>query len=621
MSRRFTFRCNLPTRKAKKADGQLQALWTFGPNQNIEFAIEDIAKVFQQVLSGRIADVLDIAAFVYAADSDVKRSGGWIDGAIEPWARDFRFEIGVRDKAFWERAEVKDLLIATLNFLSDDTYQFSFFPLKKDKAVQHYLDFGPASLHDWPFQNPPRVLLFSGGLDSLCGAVEKAAAGENLVLVSHRPVSVIDSRQQDLFKKLKEHFPSASILRVPVWVHKVGKTAREYTQRTRSFLFWALALAVGKSVNSKGMTFFENGVVSLNLPIADQVLRARASRTTHPVTLEMLEQLSALILGRNFAVENPYIYLTKSEVISKIISHGAGDLIRSSCSCTRTRKQKTICWHCGCCSQCIDRRIAAIASGHPDFDPESDYAIPVLTGARDQEADKTMAVNYARHALELARSSREEIAEKFNTEIGRAARVFQNRTEASEKLIEMHLRHGKAVQNVIAATVSANAMEFTEGRIEPTSLLGLVVERQHLVTSWNRFLDRIASILERGLPVACKSKKPENEPMLQEICDGLLRAADENLVREYPFLRWASRMTKPDWSDESAAVWIELKYIRSSSDVRKATEEIAADITKYGDNRRRTLFAIYDPDRYIADNSAFVSDIQRHDGNIARIIH
>ncbi len=295
MSRRFTFRCNLPARKLKKSDGRLQALWTFGPNQNIEFAIEDIAKVFQQVLGGRIADALDIAAFVYAADSDIKRSGGWIDDAIEPWARDFKFEIAVRDKAFWEREEVKELLIATLNFLSDDTYQFSFFPLKKDKAAQHYLDFGPASPHDWPFQNPPRVLLFSGGLDSLCGAVEKASAGENLVLVSHRPVSVIDSRQQELFEKLKEHFPAASILRVPVWVHKVGKPAREYTQRTRSFLFWALALAVGKSVNSRGMTFFENGVVSLNLPIADQVLRARASRTTHPVTLEKLQHLSALI--------------------------------------------------------------------------------------------------------------------------------------------------------------------------------------------------------------------------------------------------------------------------------------------------------------------------------------
>jgi len=79
-------------------------------------------------------------------------------------------------------------------------------------------------------------------------------------------------------------------------------------------------------------------------------------------------------------------------------------------------------------------------------------------------------------------------------------------------------------------------------------------------------------------------------------------------------------MTKPDWSDENAAVWVELKYIRTSSDVRKATEEIAADITKYGDNGRRTLFAIYDPDRRIAEDAAFVSDIQRHDGTLARII-
>jgi hypothetical protein len=107
---------------------------------------------------------------------------------------------------------------------------------------------------------------------------------------------------------------------------------------------------------------------------------------------------------------------------------------------------------------------------------------------------------------------------------------------------------------------------------------------------------------------------------LQEICDGLLKAADEKLVREYPYLRWASRLTKPDWSDEAALLWIELKYIRKPTDVRKAIEEIAADITKYSDNDRRTLFAVYDPDGLVKDRDAFSTDIERHHGNLVCII-
>jgi len=618
MTRRFTFRCNLEKRASKKTDGRLVELKTFGRGQNINVVIEDIARVFQKDLSGRLADVLDIAAFVYAADSAVPRGGGWVKGAIEPWSRDFRFEIGVRDESFWNRSEICAILADVLNFLSDDQYKFSFFPLNADRAAQQYLDFGPASPTDWPFENPSRVLLFSGGLDSLAGAVEGASRGENLVLVSHRAISVMDSRQQELYNRLRDSFPDISVLRVPVWVHKVGSEAREYTQRTRSFLFWSIALAVGQSVHSQGMAFFENGVVSLNLPIADQVLRARASRTTHPIALQMLQRLSALVLGRSFMVENPYITLTKTEVVNKIISAGRGDLIRSSRSCSRTRNQSFVGWHCGCCSQCIDRRFAVTASGHPEFDPESDYKVLVLTGPRSDELDRTMAVSYVRHAFELARSAPEDIAERFNAEISRAARAFSSPTAAALDLINMHLRHGQAVRGVIARNVSAQAMELVDGGVDPTSLLGLVIERQHLTVSWARFADRIGDVLQRGIPAACASHQPGNEPRLQEICDGLLRAAGEKLTREYPFLRWASRMTKPDWSDP--VLWVELKYVRTSADVRKVTEEIAADITKYGDNNRRALFVIYDPNHHIREDDTFIFDIQKHPGNIAKII-
>ena len=47
------------------------------------------------------------------------------------------------------------------------------------------------------------------------------------------------------------------------------------------------------------------------------------------------------------------------------------------------------------------------------------------------------------------------------------------------------------------------------------------------------------------------------------------------------------------------------------------TDAIAADITKYGDSGRRTLFVIYDPDRHLGDGAEVVSDITRHPGMFA----
>lgn len=623
MSRTFAFRCNLSPRRRRRSEFQLQALSTFGRERNVEVKLDDIARVFQRDLDGRVADALDIAAFVYAADSAISRDRADQGGSqIESWARTFNLEIGVRDLEFWSRPEIAKSLCRVVSFLSDDDYTFKFERLRDDRAKQDYLSLGDSE--DWPFRSPPRVLLFSGGLDSLAGAAERAAAGENLVLVSHRSISKVASRQERLFQELKKAYPTVKMLRVPVWIHKVRNSDKsrssDYTQRTRSFLFWGLALAVGASINSGGISFVENGVVSLNLPVADQVLRARASRTTHPLALKMLEELSALVLGRPFAVDNPYFLLTKTDVVQRAIAAGAGDLIQYSCSCAHTHMQRANAWHCGCCSQCIDRRLAVIAAGATAFDPEQDYRVDVLTGSREDARDQTLACNYVRHASELARMSPEEMAERFNGEISRAVRSFPNTRQAAEDLIDLHQRHGLAVKKALADAVAMNSMRLLDGELAATSLLGLTVARKHLQTSWTVYAERIADILARGIPSACHSEKPKNEPHLQEICDGLLRAAEENLTREYPFLRWGSRMTKPDWSDDSLGLWVELKYIRSSADVRKTGEGIAADITKYGDNDRRTLFVVYDPAGHITDQDAFRASILRHEGNMVEIV-
>jgi hypothetical protein len=102
---------------------------------------------------------------------------------------------------------------------------------------------------------------------------------------------MLDSRQRRLFSELKKEFPD-QLIHIPVWINKSEKLGRrEPTQRTRSFLYSALGAVVAHSVRAGGVQFFENGIVSLNLPVADEAIRARGSRTTHPVALQSLKSL------------------------------------------------------------------------------------------------------------------------------------------------------------------------------------------------------------------------------------------------------------------------------------------------------------------------------------------
>jgi len=406
-----------------------------GDNANVHILFENVARVFNQHLSPRLVDLLEIAAYIYSADCATSRGTDWTDGeATEPWGRNFAFLIPVREPDFWNSDEVKSLIAAGLTFLSNDQYTFTFTALKRDRTQQQYLEFG--EMQDWPFYGPERVLMFSGGLDSLAGTVEMARNGSNLVLVSHRPVSTLDSRQKKLFNELTREFPG-QLVHIPVWINKAEKFGREPTQRTRSFLYSALGAVVAESIRAGGIRFFENGVVSLNFPVADEALRARASRTTHPVSLHTFEKLYTSVTGRTFAVDNPYLFKTKTEVVGVLENHHASHLISHTCSCAHSMFKSKTQWHCGRCSQCIDRRFATLAAGLLAHDPANDYASDVFLGPRKDGAEKNMAVDYVRHATELGRLSETDLATVFNAEISRAIRHEQRRSDAAARIIAM----------------------------------------------------------------------------------------------------------------------------------------------------------------------------------------
>ena len=450
---------------------------SIGNKANVNIRFENVAKIFHRHLSPRLVDLLEIAAYVYAADCATRRGTQWTDeDSTEPWGRDFAFVIPVREPDFWNSAEISPLLAEVLSFLSNDKYSFTFVPLKHDRTEQQYLEFSEPE--DWPFRDPERVLMFSGGLDSLAGAVETARSGGRLVLVSHRPVSTLSSRQKKLFHELQKEFPD-QLIHVPVWINKVEGLGREPTQRTRSFLYAALGTVVAQSVQAGGVRFFENGIVSLNLPVADEAIRARASRTTHPVALHLLKSLCSAVTERDFAVDNPYHFKTKTDVATVLSANRAAHLIPYTCSCAHLMFKSKTQLHCGSCSQCIDRRFAITAAGLLAHDSADDYVLDVFMGPRKDGPEKSMAVDFVRHGIELCRLSESELAARFNAELSRAVRYEPKRSEAAERIISMHKRHGEVVTRVLQEKIAEQAEKLVKGTMDDSSLLALVVGKKH----------------------------------------------------------------------------------------------------------------------------------------------
>jgi hypothetical protein len=399
------------------------------------------------------------------------------------------------------------------------------------------------------------------------------------------------------------------MIHVPVWINKDENKGRETTQRTRSFLYASLGSIVASSVNAGGVRFFENGVVSLNLAVADEVTRARASRTTHPMALHYFGKFFSMVLERKFVFDNPFLFKTKAEVVSLIGTNNGAELVGLTCSCSHPMFQSKTRWHCGTCSQCIDRRLAVLAAKLDQHDADHDYETDVFRGARKEGYEKNMAVDYVRHASELSHMTPEDMAARFNRDLSRAVRFFSKRSEAAKQFIELHKRHGQIVESVVVQYLQKNAADLFAGKLAPNSLLALVAGQVHQVSVWRRYADRIMELLQAGVPTACKSYKPRNEPHLQEICDGILKGHNVTLLREFPFLKWGSSLTKPDWSAEELCLWIELKYVRKREDVRQIGAAIAEDITKYGDNERNVLYAVFDPDHLITDEREFAEPI------------
>ena len=443
-----------------------------GQASNVHLKLSDISTAMAANVPDVLTDLLEVAAYVYSADQAVRRGNEFDDG--QRWRRHFNFHVPVRCLDLWSRPEVRGALTDVLSFLSDDDYDFTFHRLTRSQPVQLYLENVGATYE------VDEVALFSGGLDSLAGAVQAAIADKRRVaLVSHASSPKRTPQVKAIGSELARR-SSGRVQHIPVWATKSEDVGREYTQRTRSFLFAAIATTVSRMLGLDAIRFYENGVTSINLPIAPQVVGGRGTRTTHPQSLRGLAKLLSLVLERPFAVESPFLWRTKGDIIRIIKDNGCGDLIRSSVSCSRTVEATRLHTHCGRCSQCIDRRFAALAVGlTDDEDPAEMYKADLMTAERVVGETRTMAESFLRRALSLRTMDDLTFLQTFPEATRVLRHVGLPSEQAARQMIDLHRRHSEEVQSALVQGLRKHAAEFQAGALPDSCVLVLGVPERY----------------------------------------------------------------------------------------------------------------------------------------------
>lgn len=308
---------------------------------------------FANMVDHQVLDFFIITSSVYGIDRFVERKRNSVDG----WSREFKVSFPVSDVRRW--VVVQNKLQELLSFLTGDYWQVGFhkskfiFP-KEDPDIRYLKTFS-------------QVNLFSGGLDSLIGALDflKSKPKENILFVSHYDPQMGGPKgdQKDLIEKLNTFYAGQFVNLPSLKVSLEESTEiRESTFRSRSILFLGIAVLIAKAKSVSKIEVPENGTVSLNYPLSASRRSSCSTRTTHPLVVD--KTISILSdLGIQMEIKNPYEFNTKGEMVRDCKDQtNLLQLIEISNSCGKRGHRahwepgKKNATHCGICMPCIYRQ-------------------------------------------------------------------------------------------------------------------------------------------------------------------------------------------------------------------------------------------------------------------------
>jgi 7-cyano-7-deazaguanine synthase in queuosine biosynthesis len=585
---------------ASEDEKEVQLDYRGGHNPNLRIELPRFVDQLAHV-PARLLDLLELAAYVYCADRRIGR-GAKDSVEYQRWSRRFRFHVRVRDFAFWSQQTVRDKLKATLTFLSGDQECSFEFQAGHDTPPTSLFDVAGVTLNDL---RHTRIVLFSGGLDSLSGAYEiLQSTADNLCLVSHRSSQPQVGQTQDrLVAALRSRFPRR-VEHYKFHCNLTGPRAAEETQRTRMFLYSAIAVAIAATGGAKQISIFENGITSLNFARRQDLMNARATRTTHPKTISLLQELFQTIVSADFKIATPFFWDTKADVVARLANSNGRDLIPSAVSCSRTFLPIGSASHCGECSQCVDRRFASYAAGLEEIDDSVPYARNFIAQSMSHGEARTTVVDYVRQANNFSTWNADHFVTELFSPLAEAVEYLEiaSEEEANNRIADLCRRHGKQVMNAVATMRAKH--DRLEEKLPEGSLLSLIAGREYLKPPVKRLVDDVCKRLSIAMPIAFQRNAPVDERDLNDKISSILNTDSAAFAREHPAVRFGLATAIPDHSAVSEDLIIETKYLRGATTPSRTSEAMAADLIKYPSDTH-ILFIVYDPGRTVADDKAF----------------
>ena len=305
-------------------------------------------------------------------------------------------------------------------------------------------------------------------------------SSDQLCLLSHRSGQPETARTQDqLVRVLHRRYPNR-IRHYKFYCSLRQIRAKEETQRTRSFLYTAIAYALTHALSQKEIFVYENGITSINFPKRQDLMNARASRTTHPKTIACLENFFATIYEPKVKIVTPFLWKTKTEIYQVLSEAGREDLITSAVSCSQTLQHTGQATHCGGCSQCIDRRFAAYGSELDDVDDSGIYTLDFIKEDVGRDEVRTTLIDYVRQARHFASLNYDNFYYKMLNELVDLIDYIPGTSEQEkvEKVWKVCHRHGKQVEAAIRRMKTIHDDPFLP--LPEGSFLQMIAEREYL---------------------------------------------------------------------------------------------------------------------------------------------
>lgn len=403
------------------------------PSHNLFTGESRLSSIFKRLTSLEI-DILTFAAAVFACDIAFQR------GRNENVIRSIELTVPVINLAKF--STLHDEILFALHKLSDDAWHIEF---KQRQGLPE------TSGADKSHQESGSVLLLSGGLDSFAGALEIGNSSENIHLVSHVTANqVVRYAQKTAYEYLEGIYPGKF-----AWtqIYVTGRKSadgkywfppdnkREDTQRTRSFLFLALAGIIARRKGYRNIIYIaENGQLAINLPLTSARISSFSTHTAHPEFVNCMGEILSSLLSYQIQVINPFAYFTKAELIEPlIVNHLAAAKSTVSCwKASRITGEKT---HCGYCVPCLMRRIAVESNGISLDEYARDIFSEDMSSIEPEDDGKRNITDLAEfiNIFEIARS-KSEILDKHIDLI--------NPYIDSDRAIEMYRRFAKETRAV-----------------------------------------------------------------------------------------------------------------------------------------------------------------------------